>query len=191
MNYLAHSFLSNGKEELIIGNFIADHLRGNNFSEYSPGIIEGIKLHRRIDEYTDSHPLFKESKRIFYEGFEKHSGILVDIYFDHLLASDFSSYSNQTLKEHCDDVYEVYRSNLNLLPLDSQRFLSYVLQNNIYMAYGEEKGIEKVLFHLSRRIKHGVQLNDSLSVFQADREKLKNNFSMFFHDAKQKFILEK
>jgi acyl carrier protein phosphodiesterase len=191
MNYLAHSFLSNGNEELIIGNFIADHLRGNNFNDYSPGIVEGIKLHRRIDEFTDSHPLFKESKRIFYEGFEKHSGILVDIYFDHLLARDFASYSEDTLKEHCDKVYEVYRSNLNLLPLDSQRFLSYVLQNNIYMAYAEEKGIEKVLFHLSQRIKHGVQLNDSLPVFQANREKLKNNFTEFFHDAKQKFILEK
>lgn len=191
MNYLAHSFLSNGNKELIVGNFIADHLRGNKFGELPESIIDGIKLHRRIDEFTDSHPLFKESKRIFYSGFEKHSGILVDIYFDHLLALNFSSHSNSTLADHCEKVYNIYCDNLKLLPPSSQRFLRYVLQNNIYKSYSEEKGIEKVLLHLSHRIKHGILLNESLSIFRSNREKLEKNFSDFFHEAKEKFIITK
>ena len=87
MNYLAHAFLSNNDSNLLIGNFIADHLRGNDFKNYSPQIIEGIHLHRKIDSFTDSHLNFKASKRLFYIGYERYSGILIDIYLISLINS--------------------------------------------------------------------------------------------------------
>jgi len=59
VNYLAHAFLSNNNADLLIGNFIADHLRGNNFEGYSQEVQKGILLHRKIDEFTDNHPNFK------------------------------------------------------------------------------------------------------------------------------------
>ena len=89
MNYLAHAFLSNNDRDLLIGNFIADHLRGNDFKDHKPEIIEGIYMHRKIDTFTDSHPNFKASKRLFYNGYERYSGILIDIYFDYFF--DFLS----------------------------------------------------------------------------------------------------
>src|SRR5688572_18797949 len=108
MNYLAHAFLSNNDKDLLVGNFIADHIRGNKYEIYSEEIISGIKLHRNIDTFTDAHHLFKESKRVFYNGFEKHSGILVDIYFDHLLAKNFEKYSSQSLSDFSQQVYRIY-----------------------------------------------------------------------------------
>jgi acyl carrier protein phosphodiesterase len=52
LNYLAHSYLSYQKTDLIIGNFIADSIRGNQFEGLTDGIIEGIRLHRKIDTFT-------------------------------------------------------------------------------------------------------------------------------------------
>jgi acyl carrier protein phosphodiesterase len=187
MNYLAHSFLSNHNEGLLIGNFIADHIPGNHFENYSAEIIEGIRMHRRIDAFTDSHVKFLESKRFFYKGFEKYSGILVDIYFDHLLAKNFSSYSSDSLSDYCLKVYEVYNKNLHLLPESSAGFLSYVLQNNVYFSYSTQRGIERVLFHLSHRIKHGVLLNKSINIFKENLPRLEENFQLFFQDAIREF----
>ncbi len=187
MNYLAHSFLSNNNEGLLIGNFIADHIHGNNFENYSPEIIEGIKLHRRIDTFTDSHPKFKESKRFFYTDLEKYSGILVDIYFDHFLAKNFESIADIGLNDYTKNVYAIYKNNVAIFPESSAGFLKYVIQNNIYAAYANIPGIEKVLYHLSHRINHGVWLNNSVETFLQNEIQLQQNFQDFFGDAIREF----
>jgi acyl carrier protein phosphodiesterase len=189
MNYLAHAFLSNNQTPLLVGNFIADHLRGNNFGDLPKDVIEGVYLHRKIDTFTDAHPEFKKAKRIFYDGFEKHSGILVDIYFDHLLAKNFEAYSELNLHDFSRNVYQVYSNHLNLLPQGSSRFLEYVVKNNIYHTYSKTIGIETVLFHLSNRIKHQVQLHESLLLFSRHEEQLQSYFSIFFKDALHEFKL--
>jgi len=187
MNYLAHAFLSNNNKNLLVGNFIADHLRGNNFSNYSEEIIEGIYLHRKIDSFTDAHPEFKKSKRVFYNGFERYSGVLVDIYFDHLLAKNFGTYSKVPLEIFSKNVYDVYTSYQSLLPNTSSGFLEYVIRNNIYHEYSKIEGIERVLYHLSHRIKHKVNLDGSVKLFKSHEAALQANFIVFFNDAVKAF----
>ncbi len=182
MNYLAHALLSNNNHDLLVGNFIADHLRGNDFSAYTEKIVEGIYLHRKIDTFTDSHPLFKSSKRIFYNGFEKYSGILVDIYFDHLLAKNFKKYHHESLENFSANVYEVYKQHLHFMPASSSRFLDYVIKNNIYHTYSKIEGIEQVLFHLSRRIKHNSSLDKSVYLFLSNESLLQTYFDEFIQD---------
>jgi len=184
VNYLAHAYLSGNNKELLVGNFIADHLRGNDFKNYTEGIINGIRLHRKIDSFTDAHPLFKTSKRVFYKGFEKYSGILVDIFFDHFLARQFSNFHHQSLDDFSNNVYRVYLENIKLMPESSTRFLNYVLRNNIYQNYASLKGIETVLTHLSHRIGHQVALNESLELFLDSEELLEYNFFEFIIDLK-------
>ncbi len=188
---MAHAYLSNNKPELLIGNFIADHIRGNEFDEYDTKIKEGIKLHRNIDAFTDVHPQFKLSKRIFYNGFEKYSGILIDIYYDYFLAKNFEEIANQNLNDFSQNAYGVYDSYKEILPKSSANFLHYVLENDIYCAYSDIKGIERVLFHLSHRIKHGVMLNESLNLFLKHEKELKQHFDVFFSDAKNLFLVNK
>ena len=62
MNFLAHLFLSGENEKVKIGNFIGDFVKGNKLEEYDQEIQFGIRLHREIDSYTDSHPVVLESK---------------------------------------------------------------------------------------------------------------------------------
>jgi len=182
VNYLAHAYLSGDNEDLLIGNFIADHLRGNDFSAFSEGVVKGILLHRRIDSFTDAHPLFKSSKRVFYQGFEKYSGVLVDIYFDHFLAKFFQQYHQESLEVFSSKVYKVYQNNTHLMPESSTRFLNYVIKNAIYQNYSEIKGIETVLKHLSHRIGHKVALNDSIRLFLEAEKTLEGNFISFMID---------
>jgi len=188
MNYLAHAFLSKNDKDLLIGNFIADHLRGNDFKAYPEKVVEGILLHRRIDAFTDTHPEFKKSKRLFYDGFEKYSGVLVDIYFDHLLAKNFKDHSPIPLNEFSKNVYTVYSENRSLIPQSSARFLDYVLQNNVYTSYADINGIERVLNHLSHRIKHKSQLDDSVKLFTENKALLQESFDVFFEDVINEFF---
>lgn len=187
MNYLAHAFLSRKDADLQLGNFIADHIRGNQLQHFPLAIQEGIRMHRAIDTFTDQHHLFRASKRLFYDGFEKYSGVLVDIYFDYFLASNFENYSEKTLQDFSDATYHVYQSAEKDLPESSKRFLKYVVTNNVFVSYGSVDGISTVLGHLSHRINHPIELQQSVKLFDVNKVELQDNFSAFFAELNAEF----
>lgn len=182
MNYLAHSVLSFNDPNLIIGNFIADSIQGNRFEGLTPEIIKGVMLHRKIDVYTDSHPIFLSSKYRFSTNFGKYSGVLTDIIYDHFLARNFEKYVNVSLQDHSNHVYELLKTNFIFLPEHAKRFYQYMTERNILVAYGDLKGIETVLEHLSHRIRFRYQLNTAIPIVQEQYEELEQEFLVFFQD---------
>jgi acyl carrier protein phosphodiesterase len=182
MNYLAHAFLSFNNEPITVGNFIADHIKIKDTGYLPPEIKKGVLLHRRIDHFTDTHPLFIKSKRNFYDGFERYSGVLIDIYYDHILAKHFSKYSDTELQPFTENIYALLRKNQQYLPESSVGFLNYAEKNNTFFEYSKIEGIELVLKHLSYRINHGVLLNESLPLFLANEKSIEKDFFEFFED---------
>lgn len=182
MNYLAHAFLSFNNEHLTIGNFIADHIKTAEADKLLPEIKKGVMLHRRIDYFTDTHPLFIKSKRHLYDGFERYSGVLMDIYYDHILAKNFKEFSDVDLIPFTQNIYKVLQNNTQHLPESSQGFLNYVLDNNTFFEYSKIEGIELVLKHLSYRINHGILLNESLPLFVKNEKAIEDDFMKFMHE---------
>lgn len=182
MNYLAHSLLSSENSDLIVGNFIADHLKNNELKAIPEKIKKGVLLHRKIDVYTDSHPLFKLSKRYFYNGFEKHSGVLTDIYYDHLLAQNFNKYHSKELLPYSLEIYAILENHKTSLPNSSLQFLNYIKRNNTFFEYSKTEGVNLVLKHLSHRINHGIDLSKSLPLFIENKEYIEKHFSDFMTD---------
>ena len=93
MNFLAHVFLSGSDEHLILGNLIADAVKGRQFDNYNINVQKGILLHRYIDKFTDTHPIVKQSKQRLENDYKRYSGIIVDIFYDHFLSANFKTYS--------------------------------------------------------------------------------------------------
>src|SRR5580704_12124651 len=111
MNFLAHIYLSGNNHELMIGNFIADFVKGNKKNDYPDGIRKGIELHRAIDDYTDHHEITGRSKDRLRMKYHKYSGVIVDIYYDHFLAANFAQYSPKTLQQYSEDTYHILKEN--------------------------------------------------------------------------------
>jgi len=151
MNFLAHLYLSSEDDQLMIGNFIADSVKGSAYNNYSEGIKKGILLHRAIDSFTDSHSIVKQSIMRLRPVHHKFSGVIVDIFYDHFLALRWNEFSDVDLSDFAKRVHILMLENKNLMPVRSQHFLQYMLMNNIPLPYAEIKGIEKVLFGMSRR----------------------------------------
>lgn len=182
MNYLAHSFLSYQNTDLIIGNFIADSIQGNRFEGLTTNIIKGITLHRKIDVFTDTHPIFLTSKYRFRKDFDKYSGVLTDIFYDHFLAKNFSLYSNLSLQQYADNIYDLIKNNHNYLPEPAKRFYNYMTERNVLFHYSSIGGIETVLTHLSHRIRNRFELQLALPILQNDYAEIEQEFFIFFDD---------
>ena len=62
MNHLAHAFLSPLNDaQILVGNLSADWIKGRARRSLPEGIQLGMDLHRRIDVFTDTHPLVAQS----------------------------------------------------------------------------------------------------------------------------------
>src|SRR5688572_7860936 len=105
MNYLAHLYLSGNDQQRMIGNFIADHVKGKAIHDFPEGIRDGIFLHRQIDQFTDSHPVVTESKIRLRGTFHKYAPVIVDVFYDHFLARDWTQYHHQSLEVFAEECY--------------------------------------------------------------------------------------
>src|SRR5436190_22096246 len=107
MNYLAHLYLSGDDPMIMIGNFIADHIKGKQFDLYSKEIQKGILLHRSIDTFTDQHPLVEQSKLLLRPHFHKYAPVIADVFYDHFLAKDWKNYHPQSLENFAQHAYQL------------------------------------------------------------------------------------
>lgn len=143
MNFLSHLYLSGDSEGLLIGNFIADSVKGNSFLDYPKPIQNGIVLHRKIDAFTDSHPVVEHSKQRLRADYHKYAGVITDVYYDHFLANNWHDYSEVPLEKYTSAIYTLIKNNVSILPEKSAMFAKYMLEHNILYEYKKLEGIEK------------------------------------------------
>ena len=75
MNYLAHLFLAGNRPESVIGSLMGDFVKGRVDPTRPPALRHAILQHRRIDSFTDAHPLVKQSKQRINPEFRRYAGI--------------------------------------------------------------------------------------------------------------------
>jgi len=180
MNFLAHQYLSRDHKEIRVGNFIADFIRGNQLESYSKGVRLGIALHRKIDEFTDSHELVHESKRLLHPRQGKYSSVLLDIYYDYFLAKNWDKYSDEPLKEFAAGVYQDFNDNQEVFPPKVQPILPSMRENDWFYNYGSYWGINKALMSIARRARHNNTIENSLQDLKDLETELEKNFLLFF-----------
>ncbi|WP_029035990.1 acyl carrier protein phosphodiesterase [Salinimicrobium xinjiangense] len=180
MNFLAHIYLSGKNEELILGNFIADSIKGKKYLKYSPGVQKGILLHRRIDHFTDTHPIVKKSASKLHKNYSHYSGVIVDIFYDHFLASQWHQFSEIPLENFVADFYKLLQRNFELLPAPIQNFLPYMVAENWLLSYASIEGISRILYQMNIRTRNIVQMDRAHIDLREHYDEFKLEFAAFF-----------
>ena len=186
MNYLAHIFLSGRNSKIQIGNFIGDAVKGRSYNEYPDEIRSGILLHRAIDDFTDNHPLIKKITQEMKPSFGRYSGVLLDIYFDYLLASGFRHYSGASLSKFSKRFYFAMVRNRKHLPERIRRFMWHFMWTDRLGKYATINGIREslsIMFHV-RHI--SISVDDAVEYLEAHEKELRIYFQSFFAEL-QKF----
>ena len=166
----------------MIGNFIADHIKGNKFSHFPEGIKKGILLHREIDTYTDAHDIVRKSKRRLHERYRHYDGVIIDIFYDHFLARNWKKYSQIPLDIYVKSVYKLLQDNNNILPDKTRELLPYMIQYNWLYNYQFAKGIQEVLNGMNKRTQGKSKMNLATEDLLIHYEILEDDFTLFFED---------
>lgn len=180
MNYLAHLALSERNQSIMVGNYIADFVKGKRYLDYPEAIQAGIILHRKIDFFTDTHPLIGEAVGLITEVHGKFSGILVDMYLDYFLARHFESIYNTSLVSFQSYVFTVLEAHWDILPEKVQMMYEYMKKGEWLVRYGEKEGLQKSLYGLSRRIKHENNIDQGIADLSKHEDSLEQIFLKFY-----------
>jgi len=182
MNYLAHIYLSGNNDMVSIGNFVADHIKGNKYAVYPEDVQKGILLHRQIDSFTDNNEIARKSKRRLNEQFGLYKGVIIDIFYDHMLAKNWSVYSDVPLEEYTKDFYALLMKHYEILPAKIKHLSKYMIEEDWLRSYAHKEGIQKVLTGMNRRTGGKSKMNLAIKDLEDHYDDLENDFTLFFDE---------
>jgi len=187
MNFLGHFYLSGDNEGLIIGNFIADFVKGRSYLDYPAHIAEGIRMHREIDAFTDSHATFRLSKSRLWDKYRHYAAVIVDMYYDHYLAANFNQYHPKNLSQFTRETYELLERNVSDLPGISKSLLHNMKKYDWLFNYRYLEGIDRSLIGMSKRTRFRSNLEQAIHELKTHYNIFEQDFKSFFPDAIKTF----
>ena len=179
MNYLAHLHLGGQRPGQLLGSLYGDFVKGRLQGQFAPEVEAAIQLHRRIDVFTDRHPLVDVALSRFSLTRRRYAGIVLDVFFDHCLARDWALYADRPLEVFTSDVYRALSSEPQL-PDRLARIAPYMVADDWLGSYREFDVLEQVLRGISRRLTRPEELAGAMKELRALYEPLSEDFRLFY-----------
>ncbi|WP_438961732.1 ACP phosphodiesterase [Nonlabens sp.] len=182
MNYLAHIYLSGNDTELRIGNFIADSVRGKDFTAFPERVAQGIILHRHIDTFTDAHPVVKLSKDLIRSEYGHWSSVIIDLYYDHFLAANWLDFHDIPLDLYTEQFYSDLDKNHEILPEKVKNFFPFMIEQNWLLSYATIEGISTIFNQMNHRTRNRSKMNFAPIELVKYYDEMERHFRDFFSD---------
>jgi len=184
MNWLAHVFLSESTTQFRLGNLLADLVRGADREAMSLEFRRGAACHKAIDAFTDSHPDVHRSRARIDPRLRRFSGVLVDIFYDYLLARHWDEHSQVPLDEFTTAFYADVRRETLVLPRDAQATLERIMKHDLLGQYRELAGVERSLrrvsTYISQRWRRDYSLDAGVADLRTHEAEFAADFATFF-----------
>lgn len=183
MNYLLHCLISEPDELNRIGNLIGDFVKGPLTDQYPPAIMDGLRQHRQLDSYAERNSCFQRSRQRLDPRFGRYRGIMVDLFYDHIVAVNWHLYHHQPLEKFAAELYASLQRHQKLLPQSFQVVLPRMIEKNWLVSYREVENIQRALRSVSQRIKRPNILAEGIDQLNAHYPQLKQDCFKFVKQA--------
>jgi acyl carrier protein phosphodiesterase len=168
LNYIAHIHIGYHTQTSLLGNFLGDFVKGSQLQHLPFEIELGIRLHRSIDVFTDSHPSIIELRQYFPRDIRRMAGVIIDIYFDHLLMQTWNDYSSTDFDKVFTQFY--------------QQLEQFSLPNNVHFNKQAER------LKTQQWLKQYIHIETCYHAFLSIESRLKNR--VIFAENAQAFIIK-
>jgi acyl carrier protein phosphodiesterase len=180
MNYLAHLYLAGPEPEALLGALMGDFVKGPLGERFPAGITRALALHRRIDVFTDAHPVTAESRARVTPARRRFAGIMVDLFFDHFLARDWEQHSAEPLDAFTGRVYALLDQHDAVLPERLRLIAPRMAQFDWLGSYAQTDSVHAVLDRMSLRITRKNPLAGAGAELEANYARFEADFRAFF-----------
>lgn len=185
MNYLAHAVLSFGDAEILCGNMMGDFVKGTSaqMSHFPEGIQKGLRLHRQIDSFTDTHSAIRSAKQLFRPHYGLYAGALLDTVLDYFIANDTQWFAGpEALQGFVDQVHTQLASQAQYFPDRFHPVYQSMLQHNWLFHYRHPEGIQQSLKGLARKAQHIKETDTAFALFTKHTDELQQCYLQFIDE---------
>lgn len=185
MNFLAHVFLADHTPALRVGGLVGDFVKGPLPAGLPADLARGVALHRAIDSFADTHPAFRASRARISPARRRWSGVLIDIYYDHLLARHWSAWHATPLAEFTAAIYAESHARLGELPADCAWILPRMREQDWLTGYANMAGIALTLRRMAARVQRENPLAGAEDELLAGEAEFAGDCREFLADARR------
>jgi len=165
----------------MIGALLGDFAKADISGKYPHEVAQEIMLHRQIDRYTDSHPVVKSALLLFAEPRRRYAGILLDVFYDHVLAQRWASYSTTQRQAFIERFYQALSAHEAILPDKLRDIMPMMIEQDWLGRYHDLAGVEWAIQRISQRLtRNGHLLREGLEDLRANYVALADGFDVFF-----------
>ncbi|WP_022940372.1 ACP phosphodiesterase [Psychromonas hadalis] len=186
MNYLAHLHIAEHTQTSLLGNFLGDFVKGNPDGLFNLEVVKGIRLHRFVDSYTDSHPLVKSVKPLFKKELRRFSPITLDMFWDHCLAKHWHKFHEYSLVDFSSQAQVMISQETALLsqplPARFEKVSRLVWQGRWFEHYRDIKNIEFALQRIASRSPRIAPLAGTFETLITHYDQLSDTFFELYPD---------
>jgi acyl carrier protein phosphodiesterase len=182
VNHLAHVVLAGRNPLAVTGALLGDFWRGGLDPAWPAALAAGVRLHRRIDTWTDHHPAVVEARGLFDSGLRRYSGIALDVWFDHLLANDFERRAGEPLAVVEDRLRASLIRAPTELPMPFRVYAARVLAGPGLGAIAQREAVDATLMRIGARLSRPNPLPHALPLLEAMAPPLERAFARLWPD---------
>jgi acyl carrier protein phosphodiesterase len=184
MNWLAHILLSEPTVENRLGNLLGDLVKGKDLDGLDRQLRLGVQRHYAIDKFTDSHPIVKISKHRIDKQYSKFAGILIDVFYDHLLAKNWELYSDLQLADFISEIYDSFQNYPGDIPQSAKEIIDRMVDGDWLNSYryltGIENTLERIDYRIQKRMGDRIKLVDAMPILEREYLEIDRDFQLFF-----------
>jgi acyl carrier protein phosphodiesterase len=184
MNYLAHLYLSPAEEDAWLGSLLGDFVKGAIGERYAPSVAAAIRLHRRLDAFTDAHAAVQRSKSRISRARRRYAGIMIDMFYDHFLARSWAEFHDEPLEAFAARVYALLERRHAELPETMRDVAQRMAAQDWLGAYASPVTIHGALDRISTRLRRANRLAGAGEELLADYAGFETDFREFLPQAR-------
>jgi acyl carrier protein phosphodiesterase len=183
MNYLVHLYLAGPDPELQLGGLMGDFVKGPLDDCYPPGIVAGLRLHRRIDSLAATSTFCRASRQRLHPRFGHTRAVLVDIFYDHFLASHWQDFHPQPLADYAQGIYRLLRERRKILPDGLAGIAPRMEELDWLTSYRDRASVDIALKRIAARLSRPTALGEGAVELERCGEDLLGDFRGFMAEA--------
>ena len=184
MNFLAHALLAGDDDDDRIGGLMGDFVKGLLPAGLPPALASGVALHRAIDSFADRHPAFAASRTRISATRRRVGGVLVDLFYDHLLARDWADYGAGSLDDYTAGLYATLQRYRGILPEPAEAVANRMQANDWLASYRDAAAVGRAIDLMAiHRLRRPNALAGGIEEFLADAQGFAADFRTFLPDA--------
>jgi len=183
MNFLAHALIAGDAEADRIGGLMGDFIKGPLPAGLPPDLASGVALHRAIDSFADRHPAFIASRARVSPLRRRVSGVLVDLFYDHLLARDWGDFGPGALEHYSAQLYASLDEFADALPEKALDVAARMRAHDWLSAYRRVEAVGEAIDRMAvYRLHRANTLGGGIEEFLADPQGFADDFRSFLPD---------